>query len=227
MDAPAWPWPALDEATARQLPADELRLHWLPAVEVVGGDAAPRRQRIDALLRTVLAPLLQLPPQALRFGREEKGRPFLRHAGAPDFNLSDTTGGTLLAVTHAARVGVDLERHARKPPAARLAARYFDAAEAQALAQLPEDEAAREFIRLWTAKEASCKATGTGIFGFLPRWQFEPGHEAPRLRALPADAGDATRWRFLRVAPSPEHTAVLALRDAAPGLRVRGWALPG
>jgi 4'-phosphopantetheinyl transferase len=54
----------------------------------------------------------------LRFGREEKGRPFLRAEGAPDFNLSDTEGGTLLALSHAARVGVDLERRERRPPAA-------------------------------------------------------------------------------------------------------------
>jgi 4'-phosphopantetheinyl transferase len=226
MDAPAGPaapWPLLDADSSRHLPGDELRLYWLPAHS--DADAAPRRQHIDALLRRVLAPILGVSGEALHFGREAKGRPFLRHDGAPDFNLSDTTGGTLVAVTHAARVGVDLERRERRPPAARLAARYFDASEAQALARLPDDEAAREFIRLWTAKEASCKATGTGIFGFLPRWRFEPGHDTPRLQGLPADAGDVERWRFLRVAPSPEHTAVLALRDAPAALRLRAFCL--
>jgi 4'-phosphopantetheinyl transferase len=175
------------------------------------------------LLRRVLAPLLSLPAEALQFGREDKGRPFLRHAGAPDFNLSDTHGGTLLALTHAARVGVDLERRERTPPAARLAARYFAPEEARALAALPPAQAAPEFIRLWTAKEASCKATGTGIFGWLPHWQFELGQDTPRLRALPGHAGDAARWRFLRVSPSAAHTAVLALRDPAPGLHVSAY----
>lgn len=220
---PTPPWPTLDAGDAGHLPDDELRLLWAPAV---AADAAPpRRQRIDALLRHVLAPLLGLAPAALRFGREAKGRPFLEHADAPDFNLSDTGGGTLLALTRASRVGVDLERLDRQPPAARLAARYFAPAEAQALARLAPAEAAREFIALWTAKEASCKATGTGIFGFLPRWQFEPGAATPVLRALPAEAGAATRWRFLRLAPSPAHTAVLALRDAPAGLRLRAFNL--
>ena len=187
----------------------------------------PRRQRIDALQRRVLAPLLGLAAGELRFAREHKGRPYLAHAGAPDFNLSDTTGGTLFAISHGARVGVDLELAARAPPAARLAARYFAPEEARALAALPEAEAARAFILSWTAKEASCKATGTGIFGFLPRWAFAVGEAQPRLLALPEDAGEAARWSFARVQPSAEHTAVVALRDAAPDLRLRAFTLVG
>ena len=218
--APAPPWP--DAAPAGALADTELRLLWVPAHEQ---DDAPRRARIDALLRRVLAPQVGVAPADLRFGREAKGRPFLRPEGAPDFNLSDPTGGTLIALTRAARVGVDLERHERAPPAAKLAARYFAPAESAALAALPTEAAAREFIRLWTAKEASCKATGTGIFGFLPRWCFEPGVDPPQLRALPEDAGDAARWSFLRLAPSPEHTAVIALRDAPPALRVQAYEL--
>ena len=221
MIAPSPPWPALDRDAARALPAGELRLVWCPAAE----DEAPRRQRIDTLQRRVLAPLLGLAPEALRFAREHKGRPYLAYAGAPDFNLSDTHGGTLFAISHAARVGVDLELEARTPPAARLAARYFAPAEAQALASLPAAEAARAFILAWTAKEASCKATGTGIFGYLPRWAFAVGEAQPRLLALPDDAGDPARWSFLRVAPSATHTAVVALRDAANGLRVRAFTL--
>ena len=151
MQAPALPWPVLHADAAGILPVDELRLVWCPAAQ----DTAPRRQRIDALMRRVLAPLLQLPPHGLRFAREYKGRPYLAHAGAPDFNLSDTHGGTLFALSRAARVGVDLELAARAPPAARLAARYFAAEEAQALAALPAQEAARAFILSWTAKESS------------------------------------------------------------------------
>lgn len=173
----------------------------------------PRRQRADALLRRVLAPLVGLPPEALLFGREAKGRPFLRHPGAPDFNLSDTTGGTLVAICARGRVGADLEQVERRPPVARLATRYFSASEATALGAMDEESARRAFLYLWTAKEASCKSTGTGIFGYLPQWQFDAGSESPRLLAAPGDAGDAARWSFLRLSPSPLHTAVLALRD--------------
>ena len=221
MPLPAPPWPALPAARAGHLDPLELRLLWLPP----GDDALPRRARIDALLRRVLAPLAGSATGELRFGRGDKGRPYLLADGAPDFNLSDTEGGTLLALSHAARVGVDLERRARQPPAAKLAARYFAPAEARALAALPAEAAARAFILSWTAKEASCKATGTGIFGWLPHWQFEVGVEAPVLVSLPEHAGEPSRWSFLRVAPSAEHTAVIALRDAAPSLWLSAFTL--
>jgi 4'-phosphopantetheinyl transferase len=203
------------------LAADELRLVWCPEQPAQGA----RRARVDRLLRSVLAPLLDLPPDQLRFGREEKGRPFLRHEGAPDFNLSDTAGGTLVALCAHGRIGADLERLDRQLPVARLAQRYFAPAEISALKALDQESARIGFLRLWTAKEASCKATGTGIFGWLPRWQFEVGGEQPRLLQAPAEAGDASRWQFFRVTPSPEHTAVLSLCDGG-RVRITGYQLP-
>ena len=188
---------------------------------------ASRRERLDRLLRLALSPLVGIAPEQLLFGREAKGRPFLRHPGAPDFNLSDTRGGTLLAITAAGRVGVDLERTDRVPPTLRLARRWFAAEEFAALEILPEVERPLAFLHLWTAKEASCKATGTGIFGFLPQWQFVAGSPQPTLLALPIDAGERARWRFLRLSPASGFTAVLALRDAS-AAQVRGFRVdPG
>jgi 4'-phosphopantetheinyl transferase len=187
-----------------------------------------RRGRLDAVLRRVLAPYVGLAPDALVFAREAKGRPYLRHAGAPDFNLSDTVGGTLVAVCGAGRIGVDLERTDRAPPTVRLARRWFTAEEADVLAALPSEAARVRFLQWWTAKEASCKATGTGIYGRLNEWCF--GAEAtPALIALPADAGARERWQFARVVPAADYTAVLAWRDAPAGVaeRVRGFHVDG
>lgn len=174
--------------------------------------AAPslRRARLDALLRHVLAPYVGMAPDALRFAREAQGRPFLLGEAVLDFNLSDTVGGSIVAVASRPRIGVDLERLDRRLSHRRLAQRYFSAVEVDALEALPEDEARVAFLRLWTAKEASCKSTGTGIYGQLDRWIFDAAGEAPRLHALPAEAGSATRWHHLRVAPAPGYTAVLA-----------------
>ncbi|OGT58682.1 MAG: hypothetical protein A3E01_02145 [Gammaproteobacteria bacterium RIFCSPHIGHO2_12_FULL_63_22] len=203
----------LRAAEAPPLAPDELRLHWCP--DPGSADPPePRRQRVDRLLRTVLAAHVGLPPHALAFGREEKGRPFLRHEGAPDFNLSDTRGGTLVALCRQGRVGVDLERIDRIPPVGRLSRRWFSAQEADQLDAMDAESARLAFLRLWTAKEASCKATGTGIFGYTPRWRFDARADTPRLLEPPSDAGDAARWQFFRLSPSREHTAVLALRDA-------------
>lgn len=216
------PWPEGRPEEAGTLAAGELRLWWCPAQ--ANDDGASRRQRLDALLRRLLAPTLGLAAEALPFRREDKGRPWLDHPLAADFNLSDTDGGRLVAITRDARVGVDLERLDRQPPVLRLARRWFSANEAEALSALPEDAARLAFLRLWTAKEASCKATGTGIYGYLPQWTFEAAGESPRLTGLPREAGGRERWSFLRVRPSEQHTAVLALRDAGP-LQVQAFTL--
>jgi 4'-phosphopantetheinyl transferase len=176
-----------------------------------------RRGRLDAVLRRVLAPYVGLAPDALVFAREAKGRPYLRHAGAPDFNQSDTVGGTLVAVCGAGRIGVDLERIDRALPAVRIARRWFAPDEAAALAALPELGARLRFLQWWTAKEASCKATGTGIFGRLPQWRFADSAQ-PQAMAVPGDAGDAARWQFARLVPAEGYTAVLAWRDAPEGV---------
>jgi len=197
-----------------------LRLHW--CAEDAG--PTPRRPRLDRLLRATLAPLLGLAPEALVFAREAKGRPFLQHPQAPDFNLSDTAGGTLIAVCAKGRVGVDLERVDRQLPVQPLARRWFHPEECLALQALSPEQARAAFLRLWTAKEAGCKATGTGIYGYLAKWRFEVLPASPRLLAAPADAGASARWRFLRLTPSSEHTAVLALRDA-PSLAMTAFRL--
>ena len=182
-----------------------------------------RRGRLDALLRRVLSRYVDADPASLRFGREARGRPFLIGANMPDFNLSDTHGGSVVAVAERSRVGVDLERCDRALPHRRLAQRYFSPREIEALAALHEEEARSAFLRLWTAKEASCKATGTGIYGQLDRWIFNPGAVAPELLGLPTEAGDSGAWHHLRVAPVPGYTAVLACAGWAP--RVLGFEL--
>jgi len=181
--------------------------------------AQPRRERIDHLLRGVLAAYVDRAPADLRFAREAHGRPYLVLPGAPDFNLSDTDGGSVIAIAARGRVGVDLESSARRPPAQRLAQRYFAADEVAALAALDADAAAAAFIRLWTAKEAACKATGTGIFGWLDRWVFDATTTQPHALQIPEAAGTASDWHFQRWTPAPGLTAVLAVQGYVPLLR--------
>ena len=194
---------------------------------IAGGSRHPRarRARVDLLLRAVLAGYVARQPEALRFGREARGRPYLLADGGggalPDFNLSDTTGGTLVAVAGAGlRVGVDLERSDRQLSHRALAPRYYSATEAAALAALAEDDARTTFLALWTAKEAACKATGTGIYGRLDQWCFAAAGGDPQLAAAPPEAGAASHWRFERLAPAPHYTAVLACQGA-PALLAR------
>lgn len=202
----------------------EVNVHlWWSATSAEVSAPRLRRGRLDALLRRVLSRYVEADPATLRFGREARGRPFLIGTHVPDFNLSDTGGGSVVAVAERGRVGVDLERCGRVLPHRRLAQRYFSAREIETLATLSEETARTAFLHLWTAKEASCKATGTGIYGQLDRWVFDPRRETPDLLGLPSDAGDAAAWHHLRVTPAPGYTAVLACRGWAP--RVLGFVL--
>jgi 4'-phosphopantetheinyl transferase len=214
----------LSPAPVRAPPWDDHNVHlWWHPTDPAERAPRARRGRLDRLLREVLSRYVEAAPAALRFGREARGRPFLLDGG-PDFNLSDTTGATVVAVARQPRIGVDLERIDRLLPHRRLAARYYAHDEQGALQALDEDGARRAFLQLWTAKEASCNSTGTGIYGQLDRWRFDPAHLAPRLLAAPEAALPAARWRHLRLEPAPDYTAVLACDGFAP--RVRGFLLP-
>lgn len=201
--------------TVRRPPA------WTPGAVHVWWQATPpdeaaprqRRARLDRLLRAVLSRYVE---GELRFSRESKGRPYLA-GGGPDFNLSDTDGGTVVAVAQGGRLGVDLERTDRQLSHRRLAERYYAPAEHEALAAMDEEAARAAYLRLWTAKEATCKSTGTGIYGWLDRWQFDPHAPGdPVLLACPPESAPGERWHHARVSPFPGYTCVLACDGYAP-----------
>ncbi len=202
---------------------------WWHATDDVATAPRARRGRLDVLLRRVLSRYVDVAPEGLRFAREARGRPYLLGTdlvadNVPDFNLSDTLGGTVIAVAERGRVGVDLERIDRVLPHRRLARRYFSESESAALDAMDDDAARRAFLRLWTAKEASCKSTGSGIYGQLSHWVFDARAESPTLVALPSAAGEAARWHHLRLMPVPGYTAVLACDGWCP--QALGFVLP-
>lgn len=194
---------------------DAVHVWWHPTPADESAPSA-RRDRLDRLLRAVLARYVGGEPSALRLARESKGRPYLADGG-PDFNLSDTDGGTVVAVAREGRLGVDLERMDRAMPHRRLARRYYAPREIAILEAMSDDDARRAFLRLWTAKESSCKSTGTGIHGLLPRWEFDArATQDPVLVAWPGEASPRDRWHHTRVEPAPGYTCVLACDGYAP-----------
>lgn len=212
--AAGWQSVALADIASKQIiTAPALHVWWWP--ESLQPAAPTRRLRTDAILRRLLARYLPVDPAELQFGRESKGRPFLLDYAAPDFNFSDTRGGCVLAVTVDGRVGIDIERCDRILPVDQLATRWFSPEEAKALRELDAEAARRAFLRLWTAKEASCKATGTGIFGHLASWRFNIGADnaPPHPLAMPFEVGSSDAWRFHRLAPAGSHTVALVCRD--------------
>lgn len=206
---------------APPLAADEAHAWWVSSQDAAG---LPRRARIDALIRGVLAAYLDQPEASLRIEREPRGRPFLAGNHGFDFNLSDSGGYCLLLVTRDIRSGVDVERLDRQLAHRELARRYYHPEEAAALDAMDDEDARVAFLHLWTAKEAACKATGSGLADRLGSWQFDPAADMPLLHGLPEDAEPASQWRFLRM-PSPQDGFTATCAANGPLRRLRLFRL--
>ena len=173
------------------------------------------RQRVACVsrgaLREILATYLGEPPEALIFGVNLHGKPFLtgQHAGLR-FNLSHSRGWALVGVTLESEIGVDIEAISDQRRTAELAGRYFSPAEQAEYRALPAELRLLAFYCGWTRKEAYIKARGRGLS--LPLDSFDvtldPTCEARLCRAT--DDADYQRWR-LRGVPAPEGFVAAAI----------------
>jgi 4'-phosphopantetheinyl transferase len=158
------------------------------------------------VLRELLGRYLQTDPSELRFAIGAHGKPSLLGdcAGSISFNLSHSRGLALYAFAATGEVGVDVQM-ARGANAGRavdrtaLARRVFGSAHARRLQALAPDSREREFLRLWTRREAEAKCRGTGIARDPWRpaselWVTELEVEPPAAAAL-ASTRAPREWR--------------------------------
>jgi 4'-phosphopantetheinyl transferase len=175
------------------------------------------------LLR-LLARYLGVDVDDVRLVEDAHGRPRLdrRHGQVLDFNWSHSGDLALVAVARGIAPGIDVERRRARPRALALARRFFDEAEATALAALPEGARDEAFLALWTAKEAVLKAHGRGIGYGLERLRVAM---PPRpLQLLRFEGEDLDAWQLQPLDVAPELIAALAWRGAP--REVRAAAMP-
>jgi len=158
----------------------------------------------------------RVAPSAWRFGLDRASKPRVApHLPQVHFNLAHA-GRMAVVVTDAARpVGVDVERIDGAPfdlPALVLSAR-----EKETLDRCPPETRNREFLKLWTLKEALAKRSGEGIGLNLaavePDWRVG----APAQRIAMRDAVLETRAIGM---PDGVYQVSVAL---APGTREVSW----
>ncbi|MGH8183015.1 MAG: 4'-phosphopantetheinyl transferase family protein [Rhodanobacteraceae bacterium] len=177
-----------------------------------------------APLLTMLAAYMGIPASQVVLDQNAKGKPRLQrvsarsgHAqrdeadGILSFNWSHSGDYALIALARGGALGVDIERFGKKLRALEIAQRFFDPAEAVALAAL--DPAARDhaFIGLWCAKEAVLKAVGEGLSFGLARLAFRRQDAADweLVRVDPA-LGDSVDWQFIGFDAAPGYRGALA-----------------
>ena len=196
---------------------------WLSAEE--GARAARYRSPDDGaryratriLVRAVLSGLTGQAAQQLSFVELAHGRPALRQpTSALDFNASRSRGWLALLVTSGARCGVDVEDTRREADVLRIA-RAFAPAERASLLEASGEERRLRFFRLWTLKEATLKALGTGLTASLGACAFQlPAAGPPCVSFAPALHQDAADWRFVQRQADSNHLVAAAVRSAQP-----------
>lgn len=208
-----FPFEAVDEALRRRC----LSLLDASELDQLASFSQARPQDLyllsRALVRLALSHHCGRPPQALRFTRDEHGRPWL---ASPDdalglyFSLSHTDGLVALAVSGTPRIGLDVENLHRTTNFMGIAQSYFAASELSALNPL-EGAAQRErFFDLWTVKEAYIKACGKGLRMPLDQFAVTVTPTSATLTES-SDTGQARDgWQFFRAQPTPRHKLAVA-----------------
>jgi len=147
-----------------------------------------RRSRIA--LRLLLSEYVGDEPRNMAFREGERGKPMLEAAGF-DFNVSHSRLRGMVAVAREA-VGVDLEcLLGHVGDYAGLLKTICSADEFERVSRCPDDARQAVFFRLWTRKEAYCKATGQGLYKDVRSFSIGPAISAASAVVVDPAAGAA------------------------------------
>jgi len=160
-----------------------------------------------AVLRRILATILDADAAALSLSQGRFGKPYLMNGGAPHplrFNLSHSGNLVAVACCWEREVGIDIQhrREIAEPELDVLIGFALDG-EGAGLEALPHSRRLDEFYRRWTRREAALKAKG---FGFArpsetsqPMYVRELDLERGVFAAVAAD-GEAADVRIAAIA---------------------------
>jgi 4'-phosphopantetheinyl transferase len=175
-------------------------------------------------LRDILGRALSRPPAQLEFAASTDGKPYLADAPGLEFNLSDSGGLALVAVTQDRAVGVDVEQLRDDASLLDVADRFFSPHEVRCLRGVDPAGQLAAFFRIWTRKEAYIKALGEGLGHDLASFDvsLEPGAGACLIATRP-DAEQARRWSLSELAVGDDYAAALVVRGPLAELVTLAW----
>lgn len=181
------------------------------------------------LVRQSLSLYEEVSPADWRFAAGSHGKPYIvGPSPAPlCFNLSNTEGMVVCAVTRGTEVGVDVENTSRLDDPVSIADRFFSSREVRDLHAVPPARRRERFFAYWTLKEAYIKARGLGLAIPLDQFSFlvEEERREIGLEIDPRLGDDPRVWQCTRIAAPPPHAVALLLHRASRDdliVRVRG-----
>ena len=166
-------------------------------------------------LRNLLAGYQGIPARQLQFSFSEYGRPSLllgAESQPIQFNISHSSGVTLLAFSPRHRIGIDVEKVRYDFDPLDISENYFSLSERAVLRGLPLELRHPAFFRCWTRKEAFIKALGEGLSHPLDAFDVSlaPGSAAALLATRP-DGSEASRWELRDIGVPDGYVAALAI----------------
>uniref|UniRef100_A0A0D3GXV9 holo-[acyl-carrier-protein] synthase n=1 Tax=Oryza barthii TaxID=65489 RepID=A0A0D3GXV9_9ORYZ len=145
------------------------------------------------------------------------------------FNISHTSSLIACGIAMDAPIGIDVEEKKRKTTKSilSLARRYFTTSEVDSLAKIADSDAQqKEFIKLWTLKEAYVKALGRGFSGApFNRFSIQLKTnsriqitKAPKV-CNDSDSGDylSENWRFALTELNSSYYMAVCIEDNSRG----------
>jgi 4'-phosphopantetheinyl transferase len=164
-----------------------------------------------AALRKILGQYLKIPANRVKFVYDAFGKPQLVDA-ALSFNVAHSSELTLVAVSRAGQLGVDVERVRNVDASLEIAAKNFHADELNAMRTANAENVANVFLRCWTRKEAVLKSCGSGLS--YPLNAFNVLTESP-IEIPEHGSHAAARYWFNDLEPSNDYRAAVAANFAA------------
>lgn len=193
-------------------------LPWLSAPERARADRFRRAEDRCAYvltrgrLRELLGRAMGCAPERVDLMAGLHGKPELtqdRTKPRIHFNVSHTTGHSLIALSWRGEIGVDLERIDPRVECEALAVRFFHRRERESLCELPKEARPGAFFRLWARKEALAKALGVGLRLNLSAYDLSGMEDAETVVAVAQADSVRRRWGVRdRAAPNGYRAAL-------------------
>jgi phosphopantetheinyl transferase len=136
---------------------------------------------------------------------------------APDLRLSFSSSNKtyLMAASDTLDIGVDIEHIRTVPDAEALAHRFMSPEEAGSVAALDEPARSRQFLTLWSGKEAGLKALGRGVESGLNTFTFSSTQADYSIQQL-VEPLKKSGWRMALPAWSPHFIIAVLHRPSQP-----------
>lgn len=179
------------------------------------------------VLRQLLGNYLQISPREIKFQYSDRGKPYLTTTGfhnSLQFNISHSQEYALYGFTYDYPIGVDIEHLREMKDAVQIAQRFFSPQEFQSIDNLDSAQQQKVFFKLWTAKEAYLKATGTGLSGSLSSVNIGLNDmENPYLESIQGSIEAVKSWSMYPCIPALNYVGAIAIKAQITQQQIKCW----